>query len=99
MTNIQEEQDEIITRLGVIEFSHFMMTMSSIKVRQAIYQYVVPLRSMYYDQCRTAMDHIVCYSEHFRELAECEKIPTYKVTLNCDGFGVIIGVDFEEIKG
>ena len=95
--HIQEEQDPIITRLGAIAFPNYMITMSSIKIRQAIYKHVVPLRSIYYDQCREAKDHILCYSELFREVKECEVIPTYNVTLHSLD-GEIIGVEFEEKK-
>lgn len=97
MTSIQEEVDPIVNKLGIIEFPHFMCTMSSIKVRQAIYKHVVPIRSIYYDLNRMAIDRLMCYSEQFREVKECENIPIYIVTLYSEN-GEITNVTFEEKK-
>ena len=88
---------EICKRLGIVEFSHCWMLQTDVEFRKELYQFIVPLRSAYdSSQFLYAYDRMQCYCEQFREIAECETIPTYIITIHTSEKNKIDSIEVKE---
>jgi len=91
-------EEYLSNKFGIIEFGwhQFLRTSIDIKTRKAIYQDIIPIKSLYDNsQFMDAKDRMICYSELFREIKEGEKYPTYDITIQRfeDGSTKVIKVE------
>jgi hypothetical protein len=79
----ENQRPEICKRLGIVEFTHYWLLQADIEMRKELYQFLVPIRSQYDNRLfLDSKDRMVCYCELFKELEECEIVPTYEIIIH-----------------
>jgi len=88
---------EICKRLGIVEFAHYWMLQTDVEFRKQLYQFIVPLRSLYDNrQFLDQIDRMICYCELFREVQEAESLPIYIITIHTTESNKIDSIEVKE---